>query len=165
MNVIKKRIEEGQRRIEWWNVGQGFAMGCIEGRVAVEYFSEMQNKVNQQKSKFTWFIFKVIIDISLFALVFLCILLFTLFQHTCLELLFFPLQIYFTFSIFSSPHLSLLSSYHFYNIESTSLSTINISSSLSLSHLFLTALLSDISLSSRHHLLSYYFSISFSFLF
>ena len=47
------------------NGRQGFAMGCIEGRVAVEYFSEMQNKVNQQKSKSTWFIFKVIIDISL----------------------------------------------------------------------------------------------------
>ena len=29
----------------------GFAMGCIEGRVAVEFFSEMQNKVVQQKSK------------------------------------------------------------------------------------------------------------------
>ena len=31
----------------------GFAMGCIEGRVAVEFFSEMQNKVVQQKSKLT----------------------------------------------------------------------------------------------------------------
>ena len=38
------------------DIRQGFAMGCIEGRVAVEYFSEMQNKVNQQKSKFVWFI-------------------------------------------------------------------------------------------------------------
>jgi hypothetical protein len=28
-------------------------MGCIEGRVAVEFFSEMQNKVVQQKSKLT----------------------------------------------------------------------------------------------------------------
>ena len=28
-------------------------MGCIEGRVAVEYFSEMQNKANQQKSRST----------------------------------------------------------------------------------------------------------------
>jgi mRNA export factor len=25
-------------------------MGCIEGRVAVEYFSEMQNKINQQRT-------------------------------------------------------------------------------------------------------------------
>ena len=28
---------------------KGFAMGCIEGRVAVEYFNDMQNKIQAQR--------------------------------------------------------------------------------------------------------------------
>lgn len=37
--------------VYYFHCSGGFAMGCIEGRVAVEFFSEMQNKVAQQKSE------------------------------------------------------------------------------------------------------------------
>ena len=37
------------RCISIFNDSQGFAMGCIEGRVAVEYFCDMQTKMQQQR--------------------------------------------------------------------------------------------------------------------
>jgi mRNA export factor len=46
------------RCISIFNDDQGFAVGCIEGRVGIEYFSELQNKNRTTKLPTQNFVFK-----------------------------------------------------------------------------------------------------------
>lgn len=49
MGEFKSQLSYQTRCISIFENNEGFAMGCIEGRVAIEYFAEIGNKSKQQK--------------------------------------------------------------------------------------------------------------------